>query len=92
MYRSLLIPEYMPRQIHETATKLEMPPSIKYINAVEKVLQGLSDSDFVSDCGAKTIQELREYKIDMALTLQSELEPATPVPLGELLTDADLEA
>lgn len=45
----------------------------KYLDAVDKVIGGLSGSDFVLQCGEAAIKEMREYRVDMACELQRAL-------------------
>ncbi|MAS67345.1 MAG: hypothetical protein CMK82_11195 [Pseudomonadales bacterium] len=40
-----------------------------YLDAIDKVLEGLAGSDFVTHCGARAMEELRMYREDMAKTL-----------------------
>lgn len=45
----------------------------KYLDAVDKILAGLADSDFITNAGSLALGELRQYRIDMARDLQLSL-------------------
>jgi hypothetical protein len=42
------------------------PLMIAALKAVDKIIEGLASSDFVTECGGAAIKELGHYRIDMA--------------------------
>jgi hypothetical protein len=45
----------------------------KYIDCIDAILNGLAESDFVTNAGALAMNELRQYRLDMALDIQKKL-------------------
>lgn len=61
---------------HIDGVERKLPPSNveqRFLDAVDDMISGLADSDFVTHCGDLAIKEMREYRLDMAKELQGAL-------------------